>query len=369
MLAGLAIFNRVIGEVSLGYGSAMTMVLGLFTALCLAVLYLIVVRSRTMRSPVDPVDLIDDRASGRGRLVRLRLLAGTAAQPEPLPFGSTPTRDRPSHPSWSRTILRQIGRSVPPMLAAGLALLLIAWLAGPIAWIGIASTQPQSAVGLMPPQLTLDLDLSGYEVMLDPAWQGAAAASVTITLLATLIALAVALMVGYPLARFRMRWGGPLLLLLLGAMLAPPIALAIPVLLLIVDLGLRDTVLGLTLINAAFWSPILIWLVRGALAGVPIELERAARVDGCSRLGAIFRVSLPAAAPVIVAATAIVFIGIWNDFVFVATVGGTETHTLPRYLGETSTPALNAFAARIVLTVAPCVALIVLLRTRILALR
>jgi len=268
-----------------------------------------------------------------------------------------------------RTIQRAVGRLTPPVLAAGLALLLFVCLVGPIAWIGIASTQPQSAVAVMPPQLTLELDLSGYGVMLDQAWQGAAFASITITLLATLVALAVALMVGFPLARSQMRWGRPLLLLLLGAMLVPPIALAIPVLFLIEDLGLRDSVLGLVLINAAFWSPILIWLVRGAFAGVPIELERAARVDGCSRLGSIFRVSLPAAAPVIVAAAAIVFIGIWNDFVFVATLGGTETHTLPRYLGETSTPALNAFAARIVLTVAPCVALIVLLRTRILALR
>ena len=101
--------------------------------------------------------------------------------------------------------------------------------------------------------------------------------------------------------------------------------------------------------------------MRGAFIGVPPELERAARIDGCSRLGAIFRVSLPAAAPVIAAATAIVFIGIWNDFVFAAVVGGRETHTLPRYLGENASPLFNVFAARIVLTVAPCIALVVLL--------
>ena len=152
-------------------------------------------------------------------------------------------------------------------------------------------------------------------------------------------------------------------------MLIPPIALAIPVLYLVIDLGIRDTILGLVLINAAFWSPILIWLVRGAFLGVPVEIERAARMDGSSRLGAILRVSLPAAAPVIAAATAIVFIGIWNDYVFVAVVGGRETHTLPRFLGESVSPLFNVLAARIVLTVAPCIALVALLRTRILALR
>ena len=145
--------------------------------------------------------------------------------------------------------------------------------------------------------------------------------------------------------------------------------IAIPVLYLVTGLDIRDSIIGLVLVNAAFWSPILIWLVRGAFIGVPPELERAARIDGCSRLGAIFRVSLPAAAPVIAAATAIVFIGIWNDFVFAAVVGGRETHTLPRYLGENASPLFSVFAARIVLTVAPCIALVVLLRTRILALR
>ena len=221
----------------------------------------------------------------------------------------------------------------------------------------------------MPPRLTLDLDLSGYSRQIsNRAWQGAAVVSVTIAVLGTLIALGVALLVGYPLARFRTRGGRLLLYALLATMLIPPIAVAIPLLYLVIDLGIRGTVPGLVLINAAFWSPILIWLVRGAFMRVPIELERAARIDGCSRLGAVFRVSLPAVAPVIAAATAIVFIGIWNDFVFSAVAGGPETRTLPRFLGESVSPRFNDFAARIVLTVAPCVALVAFLRSRILAL-
>ena len=146
--------------------------------------------------------------------------------------------------------------------------------------------------------------------------------SITVTVAATLIALAVRVLAGYPLARFRLRGARVLLLVLLATMLIPPIALALPVLYLVTASDIRDSIIGLVLVNAAFWSPILIWLVRGAFIGVPPELERAARIDGCSRLGAIFRVSLPAAAPVIAAATAIVFIGIWNDFVFAAVIGG-----------------------------------------------
>ena len=93
--------------------------------------------------------------------------------------------------------------------------------------------------------------------------------SITVTVAATLIALLVAILAGYPLARFRLRGARILLLVLLATMLIPPIALAIPILFLVTDLGIRDSIVGLVLVNAAFWSPILIWLVRGAFIGVP----------------------------------------------------------------------------------------------------
>ena len=362
MLAGLAIFNTVIGDISLGYGSAMTMVIGLFIAVCLAGLYLAVVRPRPTRTAgADPGDRLDAPSHRTDQAAWRRLRPEPASVPapgeEPLPV-----------PGWEG--LPRARRRAWAVLTALVTLLLVVGLAGPIAWIGIASIQPASAVARMPPQLTLDLDLSNYtRLVVDPAWLGAAGVSVMVTVTATFIALVVAVLAGYPLARFRLRGTRVILLFLLATMLIPPIALAIPILYLVIDLGIRDTVLGLILINAAFWSPILIWLVRSAFVGVPAELERAARIDGCSRLGAIVRISLPAAAPVIAAATAIVFIGIWNDYVFVAVIGGRETHTLPRYLGESVSPLFNVLAARIVLTVAPCIALVVLLRRRIFALR
>jgi multiple sugar transport system permease protein len=371
MLAGFAIFNTVIGEISLGYGSAMTMVVGLFIALCLAGLYLVIVRPRRRVIARDRHDGLDDspiRADPRA-WARLRRdpMPGGEARPGVPRDGA---RTRPSGPGWATNGVHRLRRSSGTLLAATVTLLLVVGLAGPLGWIAIASTQPSAAVAQMPPRLTTSLDLSAYgQLISDPAWQGAAVVSIAVTVSATLIALGVSLLAGYPLARFRIRGAAVLLLFLLAIMLIPPIALAIPVLYLVIDLGIRDTILGLVLINAAFWSPILIWLVRGAFLGVPVELERAGRMDGCSRLGAILRITLPAAAPVIAAATAIVFIGIWNDYVFVAVVGGRETHTLPRFLGESVSPLFNVLAARIVLTVAPCIAIIALLRSRILALR
>ena len=362
MLAGLAIFNTVIGDISLGYGSAMTMIVGLFIALCLAGVYLAVVRPRPARTAeVDPGDRLDAPSHRTDPAVWRRLRSEPMSGPAP---GDEPSRVRAGDGG------RRIRRLAAGFVTALATIVLVVALVGPIVWIGVASTQPPSAVVQMPPQLTVNLDLSSYaRLIVDPAWLGAAAVSVMVTVTSTLIALVVAVLAGYPLARFRLRGTRVILLFLLATMLIPPIALAIPVLFLVINLGIRDTVLGLILINAAFWSPILIWLVRSAFVGVPAELERAARIDGCSRLGAIVRISLPAAAPVIAAATAIVFIGIWNDYVFAAVIGGRETHTLPRYLGESASPLFNVLAARIVLTVAPCIALVVLLRRRMFALR
>jgi ABC-type glycerol-3-phosphate transport system permease component len=314
-------------------------------------LYLIV---RPRPAPIASLERDDELAA-----LPIRSGARAVVVPERDAPPTVPRRSRAGRPR------HVIGAS----MVAGLTILLAVWIVAPIAWIAIASTQPPSALIQVPPQLTTNISLGAYwSAITDPEWQGAAAVSVAVTVLATAIALVVALFAGYPLARFRMRGTRLLLLCLVATMLVPPIALAIPVLFVVIDLGIRDTILGLVLINAAFWSPILIWLVRSGFVGVPIELERAARIDGSSRLGTIVRVSLPAAAPVIAAATAIVFIGIWNDFVFAAVVGGRETHTLPRYLGESVSPLFDELAAKIVLTVAPCIALVALLRTRILKL-
>jgi multiple sugar transport system permease protein len=241
------------------------------------------------------------------------------------------------------------------------------WLIGPIVWVVVVSTQGR-LIQDAPPRLAAPT-LAAYERLIaNPEWQAAATVSISVTVLATAIALGVAVLAAYPLARYRLRGGRSLLLFLLGTQLIPPIAVAIPILFLFAGLGFRNTIAGLVLVNVCFWTPVLVWLVRSAFLGVPANLERAARIDGSSRLGAIFRITLPAAAPAVAAAAAIVFVGIWNDFVFVATLGGRDTYTLPRFLGTSFTPSYSGLAAAIVLTVGPCIALIVMLRRRILQL-
>ncbi len=356
LLAGQAIFDTVIGDVSLGYGSAMTVVLASVSALLLGVVYVVIARWRGGDEPVPdtPVTADDPIARRRPRVRAVPWARDRTTSDDAVPVTDAPPAGRIRSPRGAAA------------LRAGAAIALVVWLAGPILWVVVASTQPRDAISQMPPRLTLDLDLSQYaRLITDPVWQGAAVTTITVSVIGTMLALGVALLAGYPLARLRHRRVRLVMAGLLSVMLIPPIALAIPILYLVIALGLRDSVAGLVFLNGAFWSPIFIWLVRGAFMGVALEVERAARIDGCSRLGALVRVSLPAAAPVIAAAAAIVFIGIWNDFAFVAVVGGGETETLPSFLGESPSPPLNVLATRIVLTIAPCLALITILRRRI----
>jgi multiple sugar transport system permease protein len=375
VLAATQIYRTVIGQISLGYGAAETMVLAAFIALCLFGIWRLVVRPANLARTV--AEDTDDLVASETRRLRLSLPAGPpgaasnrssslAAESPAIwhvdPGTRTEPAARPSAPA-----LRAIRARVEAVIRAMGALLLAVWLGGPIVWIVIASTQTEFNLAFWPPHIGPPFILAAYQALIaNPAWQAAALVSITVSIGATALALAVATMTAYPLARYRMRRGRALLLFLLGTQLIPPIALALPILYIFLRLDLKNTLAGLVLINAAFWTPILVWLVRAAFLAVPRNLESAARIDGASRLGVIARVTLPVAGPAVAAAAAIVFVGIWNDFVFVAVLGGRDTYTLPRYLGETFTPQYHVLAARIVLTVAPCIALVAIFRRRIL---
>jgi ABC-type glycerol-3-phosphate transport system permease component len=81
-----------------------------------------------------------------------------------------------------------------------------------------------------------------------------------------------------------------------------------------VDIGLYDTLWALIIVYSAWLVPTLVWLLRGFIAAIPAELEEAARIDGCSRVGAFWRVTVPLLRPGLLAAGVLVFVMVWNEF-------------------------------------------------------
>ncbi|MDE3176295.1 MAG: carbohydrate ABC transporter permease [Pseudomonadota bacterium] len=115
----------------------------------------------------------------------------------------------------------------------------------------------------------------------------------------------------------------------LSQLILPPVVLALPFLVLYKEWDLFDSRLGLILLYTLMVLPIVIWIMRDQFDAIPIELEQAAFVDGCTIWGAFFRIVLPIALPGMVAAFLLSVVLCWNEYFFAALLTTTNAKTLP----------------------------------------
>jgi multiple sugar transport system permease protein len=152
--------------------------------------------------------------------------------------------------------------------------------------------------------------------------------SAVVTTLTVVVCLFVGATGAYSLSRYRFRARGQILLLYLVIRMFPAVLLLLPIFIALRVLGLYDTHIGLALAYTAFLTPVCIWTLKGFFDGIPPELEDAARIDGCTRAGAIVRVVLPLIRPGVAATAVLVAISAWNEFLFalmLTTSQGTRT--------------------------------------------
>lgn len=217
-------------------------------------------------------------------------------------------------------------RSPAVLLARYLAAAAVAlWVLAPFAWLVISSVAAEADLLAQPlrwwPQ---HASLERYRIIFtstDPggaayAFRHAMGNSVRVAALTTAIALLTGVPAAYALARFRFRGREALVMALLGTYMLPPIALVVPLYLILGRMGLRDTIPGLALVYASFVTPYVVWIMRGYFQVIPEELEEAARVDGCSRLGAFARVALPLAGPGLVTTAIFAALMAWDEFLY-----------------------------------------------------
>src|SRR3954471_8257327 len=157
--------------------------------------------------------------------------------------------------------------------------------------------------------------------------------SIIVTLGASLLAVALGSLAAYGLSRFpyRFLWmrNKDISFFFLSQLILPPVVLAMPFLVLYKSLALLDTLTGLILVYTLTVLPIVIWIMRDQFDSMPIELEQAALVDGCSIWGAFLRIILPIALPGMVAAFILAVILCWNEYFFAALLTGANAKTLP----------------------------------------
>jgi len=142
------------------------------------------------------------------------------------------------------------------------------------------------------------------------------------------IAIVLGTLCAYSLARFN-TGGENLAMWIISQRMIPPIAVVFPIFLIYVYFGLVDTYAGLILLYTAFNLPYVIWMMRGYIADVPIELEESALVDGCTRWEVIWKVVFPMVRAGLMATSVFTFVFAWNDFIFALVLTRTEVTTFP----------------------------------------
>ena len=154
--------------------------------------------------------------------------------------------------------------------------------------------------------------------------------SVVVAIATVAISGLIALLAATAVARFRFRLRTSFLVMLLVVQMIPLEALVIPLFLMIQRLGLYDTLASLVLTYVGFSLPFAVWMLRGFVAAVPVELEEAAAIDGASRAQIFRRILLPLVAPGLAATSIFSFIVAWNELIFALTfLNDQSRYTLP----------------------------------------
>lgn len=200
----------------------------------------------------------------------------------------------------------------------------------PFLWMLSTSLKPDAAIMAMPPQwIPRELTLEHYrQLFAAMSFLRAFGNSLLVSLGATLLGLLINGLAGYAFAKFRFPGRERLFALLLATMMVPGQVTMMPVFMLLKELGLLNTFAGLVVPMSA--SVFAIFLIKQFMETIPDELLEAARIDGCSELGILFRIVLPMSKPVLATVALFTFMAAWNEFLWALIVMLDEAkYTLP----------------------------------------
>lgn len=204
----------------------------------------------------------------------------------------------------------------------------------PVYWMLNSSFLPYNRIRAAEPTfLPLGGTVSAYGRVFDSNFFDTLRVSATVTGITVVAALLFAFLAALALSRFRFRGRRSFILAVLIIQMIPAEGLFISQFKLLEGWQLLNSVIGLSLLYIAAVVPFTIWMLRGFVNGVPRDLEEAALVDGCSRLQAFFRITLPLLAPGLVASGVYAFLQAWNEFTLsLVIMTRPENMTLPLWL-------------------------------------
>ncbi|MCB9507533.1 MAG: sugar ABC transporter permease [Myxococcales bacterium] len=264
--------------------------------------------------------------------------------------------------SWGRQLARQA------LLIAVSAVTLY-----PVLWVVKLAVSPQASMGggfnPLPTGFTLahfERVLTARDTLGNLLFPIQLANSLTVSIATTLVGIVLSTTAGYAFSRFDFPGKDAGMKAFLVTQMFPGVVMAVPLYILMDELGLLNSMAGLTLVYSTTSVPFSVWMLKGYFDTIPRDLEEAALVDGASQWTIFTRVILPLATPAIVVTGLFSFMTAWNEFILAATFLSGERHmTLPTvlygYVDENSTD-WAPFAAGAILVSLPVMALFFVLQ-------
>jgi multiple sugar transport system permease protein len=201
----------------------------------------------------------------------------------------------------------------------------------PIYWLFSSALKPAKDLWTIPPSFfPLQPDFSHLaQIIREREFPKYLFNSLVVSLGSAAISLFLGSLVAYSLTRYPMRGRKQIAFWLISLRMMPPIVVILPLYIFFTRLGLIDSHLGLVLAHVTFNLPFASWMLAGFFREIPKEIDEAALLDGCTSVGALFRVVLPLAAGGIAATGVFCVLWSWNDFIFSFSLTSTKAATLP----------------------------------------
>jgi multiple sugar transport system permease protein len=222
----------------------------------------------------------------------------------------------------------------------------------PFLWMVLGSFKTTVDFLSYPPSFLVAPTLDNYrQVFADNAFVRYVVNSLIVAAGATALGLVLGIPAAYALARWRRTALG---VVLLAARMAPGIAFLIPLFVMFLELHLVGSYASLIASHLIFTLPLTVWMMVGFIEAVPVEIEKAALIDGCSLLGVLLRIIVPLTMQGIAATAILAFIASWNNFLFALVLANERTKTLPvavlGYIGYNSVQWGQLMAAATLIT-------------------
>jgi multiple sugar transport system permease protein len=229
-------------------------------------------------------------------------------------------------------------------------LMLVFAVLAPFVWMVISSISPQVELTKKPPHwIPEEPTLRRFRALIFGAAEGqsmpvaterfvsALVNSLLISSITTLVCIAAGSAAAYALVRLPVPGKQHFLVGMLGAQMLPIIVIIIPLYLLMQAARLVDTRQGLILLYSGFMLPTVIWIMVSYFQTIPVELEEAAMIDGCSRIGTLLKIVMPLSGPGIVAVAAFTFLSSWNEFFIALIITASRAKTITVIVTEFAT--------------------------------